>query len=67
MPVPIQDLIPLRAAVTRSADLLREGRGLLLDLVDPGGGRDAVAACAGQDLDVTGLVRALGTWFGHPV
>ncbi|WP_370461492.1 hypothetical protein [Micromonospora sp. Llam0] len=22
---------------------------------------------AGQDLDVTGLVRAPGTWFGHPV
>jgi hypothetical protein len=42
-------------AVTRSADLLRGGRGFLLDLVDYAEVRDATA-----------LVRALGTWFGHP-
>ncbi|MFF3375136.1 hypothetical protein ACFYXF_19580 [Streptomyces sp. NPDC002680] len=56
-------------AVTRSADLLREGRGLLLDLdaliVRPDGSvaRDLPT---GQDLDATTLVRALGTWFGQP-
>ncbi|MBX7270099.1 hypothetical protein KIF24_31480 [Micromonospora sp. Llam7] len=26
----------------------------------------AWASSAGQDLDATTLVRALGTWFGHP-
>ncbi|MEV5103729.1 hypothetical protein ACFQ7G_25015 [Streptomyces massasporeus] len=85
-------------AMTRSADLLREERGLLLDLVDRAEVRDAAAAWTGrvntviarrnwvdvdalrirpdgcvaralptgQDLDVTTLLRALGTWFGQP-
>ncbi|MEV7225889.1 hypothetical protein AB0M79_02540 [Polymorphospora sp. NPDC051019] len=85
--------------VTRSADLLREGRGLLFDLVDPRGGPRrrgrvdrtgqtpsppvrtgwtstallirpdgcvAWALSAGQDLDVTKPVGALGIRFGHP-
>ncbi|MEV0222274.1 FAD-dependent monooxygenase [Streptomyces sp. NPDC050704] len=85
-------------AVTRSADLLPEGRELLLDLVDRAEVRDAAAAWTGrvntvtactdrvdvnallirpdgcvawalptgQDLDVTTLVRALGTWSDRP-
>ncbi|WP_210571616.1 hypothetical protein [Streptomyces sp. GESEQ-4] len=63
-------------AVTRSADLLRERRGLLLDLVDRAEARDAAAAWTGRvntvtartdrvDLDATTLVRALGTWFAQ--
>lgn len=40
-------------AVTRSADLLREGRGLLLDLVDCAEVRDAAAAWAGRVNTVT--------------
>ncbi|MEU3932413.1 hypothetical protein AB0E85_10250 [Streptomyces sp. NPDC029044] len=40
-------------AVTRSADLLREGRGLLLDLVDPAETRDAAAAWTGRVDTVT--------------
>ncbi|MEU9954843.1 hypothetical protein [Streptomyces sp. NPDC050982] len=40
-------------AVTRSADLLREGRGLLLDLVDRAEVRDAVAAWTGRVNTVT--------------
>ncbi|WP_157881392.1 hypothetical protein [Streptomyces phaeochromogenes] len=35
-------------AVTRSADLLREGRGLLLDLVDRAEARDAAASWTGR-------------------
>jgi hypothetical protein len=35
-------------AVNRSADLLREGRGPLLDLVDRAEARDATAACSGR-------------------
>ncbi|MEV0222283.1 hypothetical protein [Streptomyces sp. NPDC050704] len=41
--------------MTRSADLPRAGRRLLLDLVDRAEVRDA-----------TTLVRALGTWSGQP-
>jgi hypothetical protein len=84
--------------VTRSADLLHDGRGLLPELVDRAEVRDAAAAWTGwgntvtagtdrvdvdallirpdgcvawalptgQDPDATALVRALGTWFGHP-
>ena len=40
-------------AVTRSADLLREGRGLLLDLVDRAEVRDAAAAWTGRVNTVT--------------
>ncbi|MGP3945893.1 aromatic-ring hydroxylase C-terminal domain-containing protein [Streptomyces sp. 6N106] len=40
-------------AVTRSADLLREGRGLLLDLVDRAEARDAAAAWTGRVDTVT--------------
>jgi hypothetical protein len=40
-------------AVTRSADLLREGRELLLDLVDRAEVRDAAAACTGRVNTVT--------------
>ncbi|WP_318723273.1 aromatic-ring hydroxylase C-terminal domain-containing protein [Streptomyces albicerus] len=40
-------------AVTRSADLLREGRGLLLDLVDRAEARDAAAAWTGRVNTVT--------------
>ncbi|MDX2675012.1 aromatic-ring hydroxylase C-terminal domain-containing protein [Streptomyces sp. NY05-11A] len=40
-------------AVTRSADLLREGRGLLLDLVDRAEARDTAAAWTGQSNTVT--------------
>jgi len=39
--------------VTRSADLLREGRGLLPDLVDRAKVRDAAAAWTGQVNTVT--------------
>ncbi|MDQ1032538.1 hypothetical protein QF035_010120 [Streptomyces umbrinus] len=39
--------------VTRSADLLREGRGLLLDLVDRAEARDAAAAWTGRVDTVT--------------
>ncbi|MGW0760726.1 aromatic-ring hydroxylase C-terminal domain-containing protein [Streptomyces sp. NPDC002814] len=59
------------------AGLLREGRGLLLDLVDRAEACDAAAAWTGRvntvtartdrvDVDATTLVRALGTWFGQP-
>ena len=48
------------AAVTRSTDLLREGRGLLPD------GCVAQALPTGQDLDATTPVRAPGTWPGQP-
>ncbi|MHC3454896.1 aromatic-ring hydroxylase C-terminal domain-containing protein [Streptomyces prasinus] len=41
-------------AVTRSADLLREGRGPLLDLVDRAEARDAAAAWTGRVNTVTG-------------
>lgn len=40
-------------AVTRSADLLREGRGLLVDLVDRAEVRDAAAASTGRVNTVT--------------
>jgi hypothetical protein len=40
-------------AATRSADLLREGRGLLLDLVDRAEARDASAAWTGRVNTVT--------------
>ncbi|BFO16051.1 hypothetical protein SHKM778_24390 [Streptomyces sp. KM77-8] len=40
-------------AVTRSADLLREGRGLLLDLVGRAEARDAAAAWTGRVNTVT--------------
>ncbi len=40
-------------AVTRSADLLREGRGLLLDLVDRAEAGDAAAAGTGRVNTVT--------------
>ena len=40
-------------AVTRSADLLREGRGLLLDLVDRAEARDAAASWTGRVNTVT--------------
>ncbi|WAU82705.1 hypothetical protein O1Q96_25130 [Streptomyces sp. Qhu-G9] len=40
-------------AVTRSAELLREGRGLLLDLVDRAEVRDAAAAWTGRVNTVT--------------
>jgi hypothetical protein len=40
-------------AVTRSADLLRDGRGLLLDLVDRAEVRDAAAAWTGRVNTVT--------------
>ncbi|WP_374113001.1 hypothetical protein [Streptomyces sp. WAC 00631] len=40
-------------AVTRSADLLREGRGLLLHLVDRAEVRDAAAAWTGRVNTVT--------------
>ncbi|MGW3956521.1 aromatic-ring hydroxylase C-terminal domain-containing protein [Streptomyces sp. NPDC004752] len=40
-------------AVTRSADLLREGRGLVLDLVDRAEVRDAAAAWTGRADTVT--------------
>jgi hypothetical protein len=40
-------------AVTRSADLLREGRELLLDLVDHAEVRDAAAAWTGRVNSVT--------------
>ncbi|MET7600294.1 hypothetical protein ACFYQQ_32745 [Streptomyces sp. NPDC005496] len=40
-------------AVTRSVDLLREGRGLLLDLVDRAEARDASAAWTGRVNTVT--------------
>ncbi|MGW4873732.1 aromatic-ring hydroxylase C-terminal domain-containing protein [Streptomyces chartreusis] len=64
-------------AVAPLADLLREGRELLLDLVDRTEVRDAAAAWTGRvntvtartdrvDADVTTLVRALGTWFSQP-
>ncbi|MEU9662975.1 hypothetical protein [Streptomyces chartreusis] len=63
--------------MTPSADLLREGRELLLDLVDRAEVRDAAAAWTGRvntvtartdkvDADATTLVRALGTWFSQP-
>ncbi|MFC8669640.1 hypothetical protein [Streptomyces sp. NPDC057199] len=39
--------------MTRSADLLREGRGLLLDLVDRAEVRDAAAVCTGRVNSVT--------------
>jgi hypothetical protein len=39
--------------VTRSADLLRDGRGLLLDLVDRAEVRDAAAAWTGRVNTVT--------------
>ncbi|MEO3842460.1 hypothetical protein [Streptomyces sp. CNQ-509] len=40
-------------AVNRSADLLREGRGPLLDLVDRAEARDAAAAWSGRGSTVT--------------
>ncbi|MFC8668023.1 hypothetical protein [Streptomyces sp. NPDC057199] len=39
--------------MTRSADLLREGRGLPLDLVDRAEVRDAAAVCTGRVNSVT--------------
>ncbi|MGW2044690.1 FAD-dependent monooxygenase [Streptomyces sp. NPDC001858] len=49
-PVPDPDGV---TAVTRSADLLREGRGLLLDLVDRAEVHDAAAAWTGRVSTVT--------------
>ncbi|GGW84543.1 hypothetical protein GCM10010350_81580 [Streptomyces galilaeus] len=44
-------------AVTRSADLLREGRELLLDLVDRAKARDAAASWTGRVNTVTPPAR----------
>ncbi|WP_405958596.1 hypothetical protein [Streptomyces phaeochromogenes] len=43
----------VRGDLTRSADLLREGRGLLLDLVDRAEARDAAASWTGRVNTVT--------------
>ncbi|MEU5893851.1 hypothetical protein ABZ835_44685 [Streptomyces sp. NPDC047461] len=43
----------VRGDLTRSADLLREGPGLLLDVVDRAEARDAAAAWAGRVNTVT--------------